>query len=83
MAVTRDILNPEHKEKLLFECARSRSFTFGNVKTMVKVLYFFHGKDNPIDPSYRDLRSVNLPSSPIQSSEELIRQCIPTLVQGV
>ena len=83
MAVTRGILDLEYKEKLLFECARSKSFTFGNVKTLVKALYFFHGKDNLFDPSYRDLRSVSLPSSSIQSTEELVKQCIPTLVQGV
>lgn len=40
MAVTRGILDPEHKERLLFECARSKSFAFSDVKTLVKALYF-------------------------------------------
>ena len=83
MAVTRDILDLEHKKKLLFECTRSKSLTFGNVKTLVKALFFSHGKDNPFDPFYRDLRNVSLPSLPIQSTEELVRQCIPALVQSV
>ncbi len=82
MAVARWILDPDHKEKLLFECARSKSFTFSTVKTLVKALYFSRGKENPFDPSYRELRSIGL-SSPIQSTEELLRQCIPALVHGV
>ena len=82
MAVTRGILDPEHKEKLLFECARSSSFTFGSVKTLVKALYLSRGKDNPFDTIYKELRRVGLPS-PIQSTEEMVRQCIPALLQGV
>lgn len=83
MAVARGILDLDHKEKLLFECARSKSFTFSTVKTLIKALYFSRGKDNPFDQSYRELRSVSFLPSPIQSTEELVRQCIPALVQGV
>lgn len=54
------ILNLKHKEKLLFECIRLKSFTFGNVKTLVKILYFFCGKNNLFDLFYKDLKSVNL-----------------------
>ncbi|MCJ1348929.1 hypothetical protein MMC31_007162 [Peltigera leucophlebia] len=82
IAVTRGILDPEHKERLLFECASSKNFTFSNVKTLAKALYFSRGKNSPFDPAYKESRSVGLPL-PIQSTEELVRQCIPTLVQGV
>ena len=78
----RGWFDPEHKKRLLFQCARSKSFTFGNVKTLVKALYFSRGKDSPFDPAYKELRSVGSPS-PIQSTEELVRQCNPALEQGV
>lgn len=82
IAVTQGILDLEHKEKLLFECARSKNNTFSSVKTFIKALYFSRGKDSPFDPAYNESRSVGLPS-PIQSTEELLRQYIPLLVQGV
>ena len=82
MAVTRGILDPEHKERLLFECARSKNSTFSSIKTLVKALYFSRSKVSPLDPAYKDSRSVGLPL-PIQSTEEFLRQCIPALVQGV
>ncbi|MCJ1346442.1 hypothetical protein MMC31_004659 [Peltigera leucophlebia] len=56
MAVTRGILDPEHIEKLVFECARSKNFTFSSVKTLVKALYFPRGKDRPFDPAYKEYR---------------------------
>lgn len=79
MAVTRGILDPEHEERLLFECARS-SFTFSNIKTLAKALYFSRGNDNSFDPAHKELKIVGLPS-PVPSFEELVRQCIPALVQ--
>lgn len=63
MAVIQGILDPNHKEKLLFKCAQSKSFIFSIIMTFVKTLYFFRGKDNPFDPSYKELRSIKLPSS--------------------
>lgn len=44
MAVARGTLDPDHKEKLLFECARSKSSTFGTVKTLVKAMHFLGGR---------------------------------------
>lgn len=82
MAVTRGTLDLEHKERPLFECVRSKSFTFGNIKTLAKALSFSRGKDNPFDLAYKELKSVGLPS-PVLSTEELLRHCIPALVQGV
>lgn len=67
MAVTPGILDSERKEKLIFECARSKSFTISHVKTLVKALYFSRGKDNPIGLAYKELKSVGLPS-PIKST---------------
>ena len=82
MAVVRGILDPEHKEILLFECARSKNFTFSSVKTVVRALYLSRGKNSRFDPAYKEPRSIGSPS-PIQSTEELVRKCIPALVQGV
>lgn len=70
MAVTQGILDPEHKERLLFECARSKNFAFSSVKTLVKALYFSRGKDSPFDPAYKESRTVGLPL-PIQSASQL------------
>ncbi len=82
MAVAQGISDLDYKEKLLFKCAQSKDFTFSNVKTLIKALYFSRGKNNPFDPSDQELRSVGL-LSPIQSTEELVQQCISTLVQVV
>ena len=51
MAVARGILDPDHKEKLLFEMCTVEKLQFSTVKTLVKALYFSRGKDNPFDPS--------------------------------
>lgn len=67
MAATRAIIDPKLKERLMFEFARSKSLASGDVKTLVKVLYFSRGKGSLFDPAYKGLRSVGLPS-PIQST---------------
>lgn len=56
----QNVLNLKHKEKFLFECIKLKSFMFGNIKMLVKILYFFCGKNNLFDLSYKDLKSVNL-----------------------
>lgn len=64
MAIAQGILDLNHKEKLLFKCTRSKNFTFSTIKTLVKALYIFRGKNNIFNPSYRKLTSIGL-SSPI------------------
>ena len=44
---------------------------FDNIKTMVKVLYLFHSKNNLFDPSYRHLRNSNLLLLSMQSTTKV------------
>ena len=71
MVIAQEILDLNHKGKLLFKYAWSKSFLFSTIKTFVKALYFFQGKNNLFNPSYRELKSVSL-SLPIQLTEELV-----------
>lgn len=66
----------------MFECARSKNFTFSSVKTLVKALYFPRGKDRPFDPAYKEYRFA-LANAVNQGVSQAVHPSFGTVCQDV